>query len=255
MFESKRRLRMWVNEQRQNLESANRHWGECIQRRNELRDEVEALEKKVEKLSARRDMWRTKYEGARAEADERGKDAAGHLWDLAGKSLEIERLTAELNETTEERARWLTGALAERDTFIAERTRLADELEAVRAGLLKEELAANGWKEEAVNLSRQVEALIADGAKLADQLRELRKEPEIMAMRLTFTNGERRIISGCVDVQTYEDDDGAMWRTALNRYGASLGAFQNIVGIEPVYAKPRPDKKAAKTTATKKAKR
>lgn len=104
-------------------------------------------------------------------------------------------------------------------------------------------------------LKEDNESLVAEGAKLADELKELRKEPEIVGSWILFAGGKSLYWKGCVNLQSYLVDDGRAWLRAIDDNGRSLASYvaDTVVGYVPEFAKPKPaPKKASKPAATKK---
>lgn len=102
--------------------------------------------------------------------------------------------------------------------------------------------------DEKFQLQKDNDALVAEGAKLANELAKLRKAPEIKGMSLTWRDGTHVYIEGCVELCPCTYADGTTWFDALNHRGASLGLYResDIVATAPVYATPTPKKRGAR---------
>lgn len=101
------------------------------------------------------------------------------------------------------------------------------------------------------------EALITEGAKLADELKEIRKAPEIVGYVLKFRDGRQLYIKGCADLCDKFSGDDRLWLSAIDKHGHHLGAYvaEAVVSVVPRFAPAKsqpPTKKATKPVATKK---
>lgn len=100
----------------------------------------------------------------------------------------------------------------------------------------------------AEQFERERDEAIREGAKLADELVELRKTPEIEGPWFRFFDGTERYVPGCVSVLPFRDDDTVLWGDLRNRFAISLGMVRSDQIIETTwqYVAPKASKRGKK---------